>query len=547
MKKGFTLIEMIGVMVILSLLILFATPNVINYIKSGGETKDKVVETMIFEATKQYIIDNQSMYKKDSKNTYCISLNTLASEGYVESPIKLSSSDEDITSETSNKVIKVTYDKKYKYELVNECIGIINPIPDLTQGLTPVMYDGDNWVVASPKYDDWYNYGEQRWANAVVLRNDVTKTRGQTVTVEGENPEALMMLVWIPRYEYKIEGQYGKHPDGTDGTQDTPGEIKVNFIGKNITTPTSGYHIHPAFTFDGEKNGFWVGKFEISHTTLSSSTTENNLGCSTTSCTNVEGLRILPNVQSLRYNNISNFWYAIKSIENKTNVFGLTNMDTHMMKNSEWGAVAYLSQSKYGKYGNSDYVGVKKEVYQNKSSSYITGSSNGTPSQNTANTQCTYDDTTNNCGVGASTTGNIYGVYDMSGGTMEYVMGVAEYNYMDTPGFIIPSEMIDPKYYDIYMEPPVECNGEMCCCESKACNNEVCFGHAMSETCGSSNDHGWYSDFISMVDEDFPWFIRGGNYNNGTDAGIFAHYAGIGGYDEWFNENGSTRFVGFKK
>ena len=39
-----------------------------------------------------------------------------------------------------------------------------------------------------------------------------------------------------------------------------------------------------------------------------------------------------------------------------------------------------------------DYEGVQKEVYQNKSSSYITGSSNGTPSQSTTNTQCAYND-----------------------------------------------------------------------------------------------------------------------------------------------------------
>ena len=32
-----------------------------------------------------------------------------------------------------------------------------------------------------------------------------------------------------------------------------------------------------------------------------------------------------------------------------------------MMKNMEWGAVAYLSHSKYGKYGNSMYEGSNKK------------------------------------------------------------------------------------------------------------------------------------------------------------------------------------------
>ena len=38
-----------------------------------------------------------------------------------------------------------------------------------------------------------------------------------------------------------------------------------------------------------------------------------------------------------------------------------------MSKNSEWGAVAYLSKSIYGKQGNLNYIGSNKEIYQNKS------------------------------------------------------------------------------------------------------------------------------------------------------------------------------------
>ena len=47
-------------------------------------------------------------------------------------------------------------------------------------------------------------------------------------------------------------------------------------------------------------------------------------------------------------------------------------MNSHAMKSDEWASVAYLSQSKYGKLGNTDFSGANKEVYQNKSNSYIT-------------------------------------------------------------------------------------------------------------------------------------------------------------------------------
>ena len=81
------------------------------------------------------------------------------------------------------------------------------------------------------------------------------------------------------------------------------------------------------------------------------------------------------------------------------------------MKNDEWGAVAYLSKSKYGKQN--------EEVWINNSSSYITGSAGNIASA--VSNAGTTNDYTSTQGVKASTTGTVYGVYDMSGGAWEYV------------------------------------------------------------------------------------------------------------------------------
>ena len=67
------------------------------------------------------------------------------------------------------------------------------------------------------------------------------------------------------------------------------------------------------------------------------------------------------------------------------------------MKNDEWGAAAYLSRSKYGK---------NDEVTINSNSLYYTGGGSGNAYVNN---------------VAQGTTGNVYGVYDMSGGAWEYV------------------------------------------------------------------------------------------------------------------------------
>ena len=146
-------------------------------------------------------------------------------------------------------------------------------------------------------------------------------------------------------------------------------------------------------------------------------------------------------------------------------------MNSHSMRNDEWGAVAYLSQSAYGKLGNVNFIGTDKEIYQNKSNQFITGCSYGSPSNGNTDYGCqyTYDDNTRDesgvsgKGVGASTTGTIYGVYDMSGGAWEYVMG----NYNDVVGNSGFSEplTLESKYYNKYTSNIV----------SEACNGGVCY------------------------------------------------------------------------
>ena len=76
-----------------------------------------------------------------------------------------------------------------------------------------------------------------------------------------------------------------------------------------------------------------------------------------------------------------------------------------MAKNSEWGAVAYLSHSSYGLNGT--------EIEPN-TVYYTTGGSSTKSEIYTTN-------------AGQSTTGNAYGVYDMSGGVSEYTANYVNY------------------------------------------------------------------------------------------------------------------------
>ena len=359
--------------------------------------------------------------------------------------------------------------------------------PVLASNMIPVYYDETNsvWkksdVSNMDKTNPWYSYnstGEYKgmWANAVTVTatNRTTYLNaapGTTIPMTDINT----MWVWIPRFNAVTPSNYN------GGTKTKPNAIDVTFVKQNETAID-------AFTFgDKELSGFWFAKFVTSHSTLSSSTTENNLGCTNETCSNANGIIIKPNVQSLRYNNVSNFFYASRSMEQSGNSFGFVSseVDTHMSKNNEWGTVAYLTQSIYGRCTSSTSC---TEVGINNNSGYLTGY--GAPAgSNDSVTNGAYNTT---LGKDASTTGNIYGIYDMSGGTREYVMGV--YNKtIKSSGF---SSLPNEKYYNNYTETTYT-------------------GHALTETAG------WYSDYYDFVNSRHPWFGRGVGYGDSTAAGVF--------------------------
>ena len=360
-------------------------------------------------------------------------------------------------------------------------------MPELASNMIPVYYDETEevWKKAD-KYNSkeeyrWYSYessGEYKgmWANAVTVTETNRTTylnaaAGTAIPMDDINT----MWVWIPRFNALTPSNYN------GGAKESPGAIDVTFVNVNETAID-------AFTFGNkELSGFWYAKFETNHSTLASSTTSNNLGCTNETCSNANGIIIKPNVTSLKYNNISNFFYASRSMEQTGNSFGFVSseVDTHMSKNNEWGAVAYLTQSIYGRCTNSTTC---TEVGINNNKSYITGY--GAPAGSSSSvTNGTYNTT---LGKDASTTGTIYGIYDMSGGAWEYVMGVYNKTIANS-GF---SSLPDSKYYNNYTGTSYT-------------------GHALTET------KNWYSDYADFVFTSYPWFLRGGNYGDGASAGVF--------------------------
>ena len=278
--------------------------------------------------------------------------------------------------------------------------GVNEPVLD--EGMIPVYYDEstETWKKASKgnsnKKYQWYDYDNKMWANSVTV-SSTNRSKYLSAKNGTEIPmdDILTMQVWIPRYKYKVwnynaDGTKTSSPqpieitfenetestgeitctDSISGTNEDPSETcKLKATNEVCTDSTCNNKIytHPAFTFGNEEiKGFWIGKFELTGT--------------------IDSITVKPNLSSIRYQTVSSFETNIMKMKNSGNQYGFsTSTDTHMIKNMEWGAVAYLSHSKYGTCSG----GTCKEVNINNSKGYYTGRSGGS-SNSEASSEGTY-------------------------------------------------------------------------------------------------------------------------------------------------------------
>ena len=398
--------------------------------------------------------------------------------------------------------------------------------PVISNNLIPVVISDTGVVTKADTTIAWYSYANKKWANSIILKDESISYQNGEIIPE-DNIESY--FVWIPRYRYKIfnEGTYTELTSIENSTQ----TIDIIFENKE-TTPSTGstvgtYLTHPAFiAFD--TNGLWVGKFEAGYdgATTTAAAQVNNVDTSK--------IIIKPNVYSWRNITVGNMF--------KNSYDYQRNLDSHMMKNTEWGAVAYLQHSAYGS---------KSSVRINNNSSFITGYSatleptlgyNGGTSINGNRVESTslgVDGTytinyLNSNSTVSSTTGNYSGIYDMSGGAWEYVMG---YTTKATtvgglggitslyPNFFSDSSY--SKYFDKYASTVnTNYNNRIL---GDATGEMGPFGSELDPDGTTGYKSSWYKDYAYFANSSSPWFVRGGNWDNGTEAGSIAFSYCTGG------------------
>ena len=373
---------------------------------------------------------------------------------------------------------------------------------DLPEGTTMelVRYTGEGttererWVAGTE-----YSYLPGTGSND----NRSSKWANARVTIDGIDS----YFVWIPRYAYRIiyfdsndskiayqngtlteeeakaQGKIKGYSDSR-GIVDAEGKKVANVESTTKTMVSKDYFmVHPAFTADvtygggfGNNNGssdngisgLWIGKYE----TARSDTNGSTQGRART-------LKVQPGQTSFRSIKIGDMYTYARA-------YSSTDLKSHMLKNSEWGSVAYLTESTYGRNGT------EIAPNTNTNSSCLTGGGTGTAYADSNKLQ--------------SSTGNEYGIYDLRGGSYEYVAGY--YNGS--------SSLSSGSSFAINGGPSNEYSTAY---TGTTASSAYKYGDATYETSG------WHSDTAYFVNSSFPFFIRGGVYeNDASGAGVFYYY-----------------------
>ena len=497
--------------------------------------------------------------------------------------------EQDILGQYMDELNKQSSDEKFeKTKGVNK--------PELMQGMKAIKFtdplgdtEGTVQQVSDSTSTDWYDYNSKKWANAQ--------------TEDGS------MWVWITRYAYKVNADT-KTFDVVFliGTTDDYYENGVRKTAKRQTKTdetvdtTTGYTVHPAFTnessigyanggWNQELTGIWVSKFEAgyatsngnsapkkassvnySQTSVWASGYETGTGDGTASARNwIDGVYgstttaiKYPTFQGLAYSmnyiNHNDAFSISRALTENGNIYGLSSSstDSHLMKNSEWGAVAYLAQSKYGLNGTNIYINnVNLHSSTGAQSVYaITGCAAATADADQVVTEM--DTTTKRpkatnvytwtqaSGTKASSTGTIYGIYDMSGGAWERTASLVNNGNgnLSTYGQSLMNLLINGKssqYVTVYPHnASVDKNGankDTASAANYAKNTQI-YGDGIRETStAGTGKTSWYTDYSYFPAVDSPFSLRGGGLWDGEGAGLF-----------YFNrvDGGSASYAGFR-
>lgn len=154
-KTGFTLAELLGVIVIIALLLLLIIPGIINRLSNSGDEAKDTENELIFNATEQYVKEHPEIYPPGKSGRYCITIQSLIDDGKLSSPVIDVNTGKDISNKSVMVTIYSSGNSEYEIKEGAECKEI-SALPMIDFIIEP---SGSSWVkqrkvtIVYPKVD----------------------------------------------------------------------------------------------------------------------------------------------------------------------------------------------------------------------------------------------------------------------------------------------------------------------------------------------------------------------------------------------------------
>ncbi len=456
--------------------------------------------------------------------------------------------------------------------------------------------------------DTWYDYSQSKWANTKsedgsmwvwIPRYAYKITYKDGNKAEDGTIEVKFLIGTSDNYYENGELKTAKRQTSADETVDTTTDFYVH---PAFTNETSINFANGGW--DKELTGMYVAKFEAGFPEGNNTTASKKSSVSYsqdtgwvraveagTSSDSNQGARnwldgiygetqtrisypvFQPLTYSMNYINVNDAYNISKAMNESGNIYGFTtaSSDTHLMKSSEWGMISYLSYSQYGTKGqdiainnaNLNNGGTKRTVTTGKNevdSVYgITGMTQGltdgaetvvkideikTLSGNTPTTTGSMYAWNQQGGVSASSTGNMTGVYDLSGGTWERTASYVANNHKNllTYGESVAYtndvlKTTSTKYTMVYpFDSAVDNSTKQdteenlnAASNANYSKNTKIYGDATRETStAGTGTSSWQDDYLYFAGLYTPFVAREGSLWDGSHAGRFSFYRGNG-------------------
>lgn len=121
MEKGFTLVELLATLALFILILVLAIPAIVSQVNSKKEDISDATLKILYDASTRYMDDNNILTNLNAGDSYCVMLDTLVQNDYLQSPIKDVNNGGEISL---TKKVKTTINSNLEYdnfELVDNC------------------------------------------------------------------------------------------------------------------------------------------------------------------------------------------------------------------------------------------------------------------------------------------------------------------------------------------------------------------------------------------------------------------------------------------